>query len=309
MEELAVTIPHTRRVDFKSKVNGRYYSISIGLPFDPPPQNGYRVLYVLDGYAYFGSATEAVRINGNAPATVVVGIGYPDSPEFIESVLAHHGALTPHMAALAPIWAAVTLGRCFDLSLPASDEVLAPMQMGLTSKDVGGLDNFLKTIETEVKPRVADIVAIDSSNQAIFGHSLGGLAVLHALFTEPNAFRTFVAASPSIHWGRNAVLAGEERFSAAVRDGAARPRVLLTMGADEDVVVPTSGADSKAVEEARRQSRMVETAGDLSVRLQALRGTSPYEVEDYAVFPRQGHGISPWPALGRAISFAFPRAA
>ena len=36
----------------------------------------------------------------------------------------------------------------------------------------------------------------------------------------------------------------------------------------------------------------------------ALRGNPGYLV-DYAIFEQQDHGISPWPALGRGISFAF----
>jgi hypothetical protein len=36
-----------------------------------------------------------------------------------------------------------------------------------------------------------------------------------------------------------------------------------------------------------------------------LRGSNGYQVEDYAVFAKQGHGLAAWPALGRAIDFAF----
>jgi hypothetical protein len=41
----------------------------------------------------------------------------------------------------------------------------------------------------------AELVRVDADNQALFEHSIGGLAVTFALFTEPNAFRTFIAAS------------------------------------------------------------------------------------------------------------------
>ena len=304
MNEQQVTIPNSRRVDFTSQVNGHGYSISIGLPLEPPPAEGYRVLYVFDGYAYFGSATEAVRVNGNAPATVVVGLGYPDSEEYIQSTLARHAPLSDYFTKLPPVWAAIVLGRFYDLSLPADMAGFA--ELGLTAKNTGGLDDFLKIIETEIKPRVSAIAPIDLSNQAIFGHSLGGLAVLHALFTMPGAFRTFIIASPSIHWGDEIVLKNEAKFAAAVESGSARPRVLVTMGADEDVV-PKHVLEREAAEGKKPAKRgsQVEDARALTARLQALRGTNPYEVADYAVFPKQGHGISPWPALGRAISFAF----
>ena len=304
-----VSIANSRQVDFTSKVNGRRYSISVGLPLQAAPEGGYSVLYVLDGYAYFASATEAVRVNGNAPTTIVVGVGYPGDASFIDETIARRPPLPGFLATMPPVWAAITLGRLCDLSLPASEEFLAASRMlGLTTDHVGGLDDFLATIETEVKPRVAAMAPIDRSNQAIFGHSLGGLAVLHALFAGPDRFRTFIAASPSISWGDLAVLEGEAKFAAAVKAGSARPRVLLTTGADEDVAAIRALERDPQMHEflRRRPSRMVEDARELTVRLQALPGQSPYEVEDLAVFARQGHGISPWPALGRAISFAFP---
>jgi len=60
------------------------------------------------------------------------------------------------------------------------------------------MDDFLKVIETDMKPRVFALAPVDRGNQTLFGHSFGGLTVLEALFREPGAFRTFVAASPSI---------------------------------------------------------------------------------------------------------------
>jgi len=50
---------------------------------------------------------------------------------------------------------------------------------------------------------------------------------------------------------------------------------------------------------------MVGNACDLAARLKALRGPPPYEAADCAVFAGQGHNISPWPAIGRAVAFAF----
>jgi hypothetical protein len=50
--------------------------------------------------------------------------------------------------------------------------------------------------------------------------------------------------------------------------------------------------------------RMVTNATALAGRLKALKGAPDYEVE-VAVFDQQGHGISPWPAIGRAVDFAF----
>ncbi|HWE44828.1 MAG TPA: alpha/beta hydrolase-fold protein [Caulobacteraceae bacterium] len=226
-----VSLPDTRRIAFVSKVNGHGYSIDVSLPPVPPPPNGYPVIYVLDGDGYFASMAEAVRLNGNAPQAVVVGIGYPHDPAWPQSVLSKHQPLPPPFAAAPPFDAAFTLSRTYDLTLPADAEVLKANGGGgvFGPQDVGGVDDFLKTIETEVKPRVYALAPVNKDDQTLFGHSLGGLAVVDALFTEPAAFRTFVAASPSIWWSNEAVLKKEAAFDAMITSGKAEPRVLITV--------------------------------------------------------------------------------
>jgi predicted alpha/beta superfamily hydrolase len=66
----------------------------------------------------------------------------------------------------------------------------------------GGNDAFLSFIIDELKPAIAKATQVDPGRQALFGHSLGGLFVLHALFSRSDAFDTFIAGSPSIWWGK-----------------------------------------------------------------------------------------------------------
>lgn len=306
-----LVIANARRIDFQSAVNRRRYSISVAEPLRAAVGTRCPVLYVLDGNWYFCSAVEAVR--ANAPGAVVVGIGYPDDDAYVSEVLERHKPL-PGWAADAPAFRAVVgFERMYDLSLPASEEVLTrefPRGTDIRATDVGGLNSFLQVLETEVKPRVAEMVAIDPSNQAIFGHSLGGLAVLHALFLNPSSFRTFVAASPAIWWSQRAVLDGERGFSDAVRKGKVSSRVLVTMGGEEQTadlkIAAKLGMDLAEYAGHVCEYRMVENARELTERLRALQGRQNFAVEEYVVFPGQHHGISPWPALGRAVSFAFP---
>jgi predicted alpha/beta superfamily hydrolase len=305
-----IVIEKAVRVDFRSAVNQRRYSISVALPLVAAREKGYRVLYVLDGYWYFASAMEAVR--KNAPDVVVVGISYPDDPAYIQSVLERHPSLPVWFKSEPAFRSVVFLERFYDLTLPASDAVLTSdlRSYGITLgvRDVGGLNDFLKVLETEIKPRVVAMAPIDSSNQTIFGHSLGGLAVLHALFVAPGAFRTFIAASPSIWWSEEAVLRGEAKFADAVRAGTTKPRVLVTVGSEEQTADPKVAAqfllDSAEFAAQVRRNRMVDNALELTERLNALPASGDFKVE-YAVFPAQSHGIAPWPALGRAVSFAF----
>jgi predicted alpha/beta superfamily hydrolase len=310
-----VSIPNTRRVDFVSKVNGHRYAISVALPFVRAPAKGYGVLYVLDGFAYFASATEAARLF-NASDVVVVGIGYPEDSAFVRTVMERRGPAAPGLSVVARAQQAALLERVYDFTLPASEQTLVaeawPGSTPPRTENVGGLDTFLKVIEVDIKPRIAAMVSIDSSNQALFGHSLGGLAALHALFAEPNAFRTFIIASPSIWWNNRAVLADESKFAAAVDSGQASPRVLVTAGSEESDSPTTmphgwgAGLDPAAVEASVRKARMVANGEELVRRLKTIHGTGRYFVEDYAVFDKQNHTISPWPALARAIPFAFP---
>lgn len=308
-----VTITNTRAIDFVSSVNGHRYRINVALPLQPPPPAGYRAIYIFDGNGYFGSMTEAVRLNGNATDVIVVGIGYPDSADFIADSERRRGPPDPAQAAMPPLQRALSRERLYDLTLPASDaELTAQSPSGpppYISANVGGIDELLKTIEVDVKPRVAALTRIDTANQALFGHSLGGLAVLRALFTEPQAYRSFIIASPSIWWNNRSVLAGEATFLTSVKAGKATPRVLVTMGSAESTPpkAPIPGMDAAAVAAIVARSNMVANARDLTARLKAAKGAPGYEVADYAVFADQGHGISVWPAIGRAVEFAFQR--
>ena len=306
-----VSIANSRRMTFVSGVNGHRYSIDIALPDVPQPPMGYPVIYVLDGDFYFGSMAEAARVIGNAPQAIVVGIGYPHDPVWTAAVLAKHRPLPAIFATVPPFDAALELERMYDMSLPLNETQLkdiAARGVPLKATDVGGMDDFLKIIETEVKPRVYALALVDRGNQVLFGHSLGGLAVLKALFSEPKAFRTFVAASPSIWWGDKEVLRKEANFANRVSAGEVVSRVLITVGGEEDAV-PTLASQTAAqraqIEAQVKKLRMIENACELVRRLKALRGARGYAVADCAIFPYQNHDISAWPAIGRAVSFAF----
>lgn len=180
------------------------------------------MLYLLDSYWMFGSAVDNARLN--QPDVMIVGIGYPlDDPAFIARATS---AIDDHQATLlsdapARLKAIYSL-RTRDLSPPISADIWqiggAPEMAESSARLSGGLDDFLEMIEREVKPRVAEIAPIDTSKKALFGHSLGGLAVLHALFTRPERYDSFIAASPSI-WAAP-VLWTSNRRSAAVSNRA-----------------------------------------------------------------------------------------
>jgi len=102
--------------------------------------------------------------------------------------------------------------------------------MAAYGREHGGADAFLTFIEEELKPWIEREFKIDGTRQAIIGHSLGGLFVLHTLFTKPGAFRTYVAGSPSIHWSRRIILDEERQFASRLEHERMDVRVLLAVG-------------------------------------------------------------------------------
>jgi predicted alpha/beta superfamily hydrolase len=304
MKPAEVAIPLTRRVDFVSEINGQHYSLLIALPRARPPAGGYPVLYVLDGVAYFGTAAETARMAGRPIA--VVGISYPfDDPAFVAQTLGQakptDGGPTPQEVA-----AATQVTRNFDLTLPTTPAYMAALKVpGMGKAHVGGVDDLLRVIEREIKPKVGAILPIDSGDQALFGHSFGGLAVLRALMTEPQAFRTFIAASPSIWWSDGAVLAGESAFSVRVAKREISPRILLTAGGQEEapIAVPAGMPISQAdADKLVLSNRMVGNLVDLAARLKGLKASPVFDVQA-VVFAGETHTSVAPAAISRAVSF------
>ncbi len=307
-----VLVPFSRRIDFTSKVNGISYTLFVALPLAPPPKAGYPVVYVLDGADNFGAATDAAR--GDVDI-VVVGILYPvDDADFIAKTLntPRHssGEVSPPQ-----IDQAIQLLRTFDLTPPTSEASMearkalmkAERAPGFNDLKAGGVDAFLKVIETEIKPKIHALLKVDAGNEALYGHSLGGLAVLRALFTEPSAFRTFIAASPSIWWDERSILAGEAGFTKKVLAGAVAPRVLITVGGLEQhtpaFIPPGMDITQELVDALIKKDRMVDNAVELGQRLAALNGAPGYEVKT-VVFADETHQSVEQAAVSRGVHFA-----
>ena len=275
-----------RVYDFTSGVNGRDYRVFVDIPDGEPPSNGFPVLYLLDGNLHFAPAVTMARglaTAGEIRPAIIVGIGYQDTD---------------------PI-AGMTL-RFKDLSLPASEGWIAGLGWGapgMSAENTGGADVFLDVIERQIRPAVAALAKVDPSDQAIFGHSLAGHAVLRALFTAPGSYRSFIASSPSIWWADNAVLSSEAAFAQTMVDGAAQPKLLLAVGALEAFPDRASLRHFKTREQAQAvldRSRMVDNVVELGARLANLPGCAVSTV----VFDGEGHATVIPAVVCRALQFA-----
>jgi predicted alpha/beta superfamily hydrolase len=313
-----VALPLSHKLSFTSALNGKSYTLFVQVPsFAPPPPNGYPVLYVLDGDQYFGTASEMNLSMGGKLVIVAISYGLVNNPAAVKKAL---GRATddPAPVTTADMGRANSILRGDDMTLPVAPENDAPEFQ--RPARVGGLDTFLRIIETEVKPKIAALTKIDSDRQALYGHSLGGLAVLRALFTEPKAFQSFITSSPTIWWDGKAVLKDEAAFANSVTAGTIAPRVLITVGGREEPRDPKAitpdvrkyldslTPDRRAAVIAYKTNKldvwggMVTNARDLGKRLKRTKGGPGYKAE-FILFPDQEHQSVAYDALNRAIGF------
>jgi len=274
-----LTLPGTEERTVVSK-GGLTYRIFIALPQEPPPPEGYPVLYVLDGNAVAGiladyARTQARSQGGLSQPAVLVAVGYPgDTP--------------------------------YNMRRRARDLTAVPAPSGgdstyLKPEDTGAADAFLSFLVDELRPTINADFRTNPAQQGLMGHSFGGLFTLHALFTRPDAFSTYIAASPSIWWADQAILKEEAAFAA--RPPVGKRRLLLTVGGYEQQLHPGLAdlphADAVAGRLAAR--RMVDSARDLAARLAALPG-QPLDVR-FEVFPGQTHASAAPHAVLAGLEF------
>ena len=194
------------QLDLDSADGQRHYRLWVGTPNRPAPASGYPVLWMLDGNAALGALNSqqlAKLAAGQAP--LLVAVGY-QTEQRIERA-----------------------GRTYDYTpaLPGQAEQRDP----LTGQPSGGVDAFLDLLTERMRPMVAGLAPIDLQRQTLWGHSYGGLAVLHALFTRPGAFSDYAAASPSLWWHDGAIV--HEAQGLEQRLGNTPARLLLMRGSEE----------------------------------------------------------------------------
>ncbi|KAF3020083.1 hypothetical protein E8E14_002869 [Neopestalotiopsis sp. 37M] len=152
-------------------------------PENRAPDTRVPILYVLDGNAYFFTATDVARRLEFVfrKDIILVGIGY------------------------LPSTAVYDKRRISDFSPPSSKPLDPPRGRDgklIEGVEYGGAEKFLQTLQTEIAPYVEDnlfrSLRFDDHNRYLFGHSFGGLFTLYSLFTRPDFFGSHIAASPSI---------------------------------------------------------------------------------------------------------------
>jgi len=155
----------------------------------------YPVLYLLDGDAYFYSATGTVQFMSAGRS------GSVQIPEMI-------------------VVAILNTDRTRDMT--PTRTLRRPEGEDQSLKNSGGGDAFLEFLRTELVPQV-DRTYRTNPYRIIVGHSFGGLLALHAFQAAPALFQGYIAIDPSVFWDDQVLV---RRSAASSRDRAGRPRAV-----------------------------------------------------------------------------------
>jgi uncharacterized protein len=260
-----------QRWEMVSADGQRHYRLTMSVPAGPAPAKGWPVIYVLDGNAFTGTMTEAVRLEGflaRYEPAIVVGVGYDtDLPIDIVS-------------------------RNFDYTPPTGP---APeFDDRNPTRRAGGADVFAAFLHDQLMPAVAARAAVDSGRRMLFGHSYGGLFATWSYLARPGLFTDIVAASPSLWY---------KRFYLPSLVEAKRPpsqgRLLIVVGENEQNPEPRElamlGPERAAALAALKQ---VDSARALAAAL-AKQGAQAEAV----VMPGETHASVGPSAISRAVRF------
>lgn len=193
----------------------RGYVVTVSRPKASAPPSGYPVVYALDGGLALAALDEPLLqhlTKGSPPVIVTV---------------AH------------AVEAAVNVrARAFDYT-PAPEGVEPGEIADHAGRPGGGADAFLALLDGVIRPRIEARLPVDPARETLWGHSYGGLFVLHAALIRPFLFDRFVAASPSLWWNYGSVLAEERPFLAGPRPASF---VLTLLVGEDEQRPPAAGA-------------------------------------------------------------------
>lgn len=248
-------IVHPRASHFAFGPPGDQWRIHVGLPDAPPPPRGYSAILSLDGRRTFPHFWRHREDRAPQAPVILFAIGYEGANRRWRDLTSRA------MAPVEPI--------PFYRGAPAN-------------RTTGGRDAFLTMIAEQLLPELERRHPLDRSQTTIYGHSLGGLFVLHALFTRPRLFARYVAADPSVWWN-----AGEsQREAAAFAGGVAAAGGVIDPGIQ--LMIAQAGL--------ARQGHPHDPTALVQI-LSLVRGLEVL----YRPYPRENHGSLMQPSTADAL--------
>lgn len=201
----------------------RAYQIWVALPPGYSKMHApYPVLYAADANAEFSTVIGASRLlalDGAIPDLVVVGIGYPLPGQGFRASFAQ---------------------RALDLTPPADEDSYALTRGSATALGMplptkfGGAEAFHEFLGAELLPSIEKKYNVSANDRGWFGHSLGGLFGLFALFRGDRLFQRYLIGSPSLWWDHDHMLQVETHF--AESHSSLPVRLFLSVGSDEEAM-------------------------------------------------------------------------
>lgn len=240
---------------FDMQANGINYRIFVAAPSEKAPADGFPVVYMTDGNRMLPIATKLMESNPKLNA-VFVGIGYPteDQSEIVRL-------------------------RYFDLTPPTPDDLI-PVQTNIPK--TGGREAFFAFLNNQVKAEIEGRFPINTDKQALFGHSLGGLFTLYALFNHTDSFQVYSAGDPSIWWNAGSILSDKNRFVEAFEANPKPLRLLIESSGKRGERPQQTTEDVERL----KKLRSGPSGADIQTELKQLPG---FEVA-YRRFNNESHG-------------------
>jgi predicted alpha/beta superfamily hydrolase len=195
----AVNIPGSEKRKLESRiVAGQEYELQVLLPGGySASDKKYPVIYLMDSqwdFPLIKSLYGQHYYDGFIPELIIVGITW--------------GGVAPNPDSL----------RARDYT-PSREQRLTQS---------GGADNFLLFMKKELFPFIESNYRAQDTKRGLMGCSLGGLFTLYTLFTQPDLFDYYAAASPAVGWDHEILYRFEKDF---VKKTLQRPkRVYMTVG-------------------------------------------------------------------------------
>jgi hypothetical protein len=237
-----------------SAIVGDDYVISVALPAGySTSQSSYPVLYVTDANSNFAAAVRSVgrmTKKNELPPTIVVGIGYR----------------TDSLARIL---------RLRDMT-PDHDPTLRRSHAGRSSF-------FLRFIKEELMPYVRKNYRA-SSDAVYAGMAIGGVFGLYVLFHDPETFKRYLIASPSIWYDSSVIFKYEREYRQKHHD--LKANVYLSAGGREE----TEAGFTRMETNVKKLAALLENKHypNLRMRAQVLEGET-----HFSVFPAAlSHGLS-----------------
>lgn len=188
-----VTIPGTQLKRITSSiVGGQEYQLHIMLPGGYANSNKvYPVVYLMDSqwdFPLMAALYGQQYYDGFIPPMIIVGVTW--------------GGINPNPD-----------------SLRARD--YTPTHVKGTPQS-GGADKFLSFMKEELFPFVEKNYRVNKQDRTLVGCSLGGLFTMYALFTHPEMFQRYIAASPAFRWDNEVLYQYEKKYAANKSNPAAK---------------------------------------------------------------------------------------